>query len=211
MAALAGVAATALAGPAQDPEGPREIQRAWYRGELVKFNLESPREGREGFRLGPFHFGRRVANPKPSDRRLNLYLVAPGTQHGEGGENRLAHDHIISDLPPDGRVREWDVYWAVVLDSNMQQELHSEDDLLLAARHPFVPSDLFDLEDVPGEAVLCQFLKVDSIRGLLAYRRRDGTLPSVLIVPAGFAVRASAEPVEPKSESAAQAGDQDRP
>ncbi|MGH9492706.1 MAG: hypothetical protein ACRD2K_04325 [Terriglobales bacterium] len=195
MAVLAGCAAALWAGtPTADP--PAQVATAYLRNQLVTFSLAPPEQGQQPFSIGPWQFGARVSDRKPRDKRLNLYLVAPGTQHHAEGWEDFDHNDIINALPPEGAVVEWDVYWAIVLDPALRQDLRSEQELIVKAQEGFVPGDLFEFQDVPGQAFLRTFLNIDSLAGLAPYRLKDGQLPRVIIVPAGFAIRASAAPPE---------------
>lgn len=144
--------------------------------------------------VGPWRLGTRVSDTKPRDKRLNLYLAAPGTQYHLEGSEGYDHNAIVNALPADGRSREYDVYWALALDPKLKTEFRSERELIIAAQTTFSPGDLFEFDDVPSDFLLRTYLKVDSLETLEKFRRRDGTLPRVIIVPAGFAITASAPP-----------------
>lgn len=200
-----GCAAALWAGTPGD-EPPDQVSTAYLRGQLVNFNLAPLEKGQQPFTIGPWRFPARVSDRKPRDHRLNLYLVAPGTQHHAEDYPEFDHNDIINALPPEGAVVEWDVYWAIVLDPSLREELRGEQELIVEAQRGFVPGDLFEFQDVPGQAFLRTFLSVDSLDGLVRYRLKDGHLPRVIIVPAGFAIRASAaEPSSPQTEPAAAA------
>jgi len=190
--------------PAADP--PLKNSTAYLRNQEVRFELAPLERGQQPFTIGPWNFGARVSDRKPRDHRLNLYLVAPGTQHHAEGYEEFDHNDIINALPPEGAVVEWDVYWVIVLDPALREDIRDEQELIVRAQEGFVPGDLFEFQDIPGQAFLRTFLGVDSLDGLAPYRLKDGHLPRVLIVPAGFAVRASAaEPASPVDESPAAA------
>ncbi len=180
-----------------------EIRTAFFDGRMVSFQLAPAPPGKRGLQVGPWYFGERLSNPKPRDRRLNLYLVAPGTQHHAPGYDDYDHDDIINDLPADHDPVEWDVYWAVVLDPAVEEEFRSERQLIEATQKEFRPGDLFEFEDIPGAGFLERVLKIDSVDKLSKYRRPSGNLPQVLIVPAGFAVRASVTEMPPETTPAA--------
>jgi hypothetical protein len=163
---------------------------------LVSFNLAPVQRGQQPFSVGPWQFGARVSDRKPRDARLNLYLVSPGTQHQAEGHEDFDHNDVINALPPEGAVVEWDVYWAIVLDPGLREDIRSERELIVEAQEGFTPGDLMEFRDLPGQAFLREFLKMDSLDDLAPYRLNDGRLPRVIIVPAGFAVRASAAPPE---------------
>jgi len=175
----------------------RQVQAAYYDGKLVKFEIAkfNPQGKGRDFMVGPWDYGIRASDVRPRDKRLNVYLISPGTLNNDDGWKPYDHNSVISGLPAAvGATLEWDVYWAIVLDPAMDNELRSERDLLLAAQQEFRPSDLFEFEEIPGESFLQNFLKVDSLRGLARYRRKDGLLPKVLIAPADVVVRARAVP-----------------
>ena len=100
------------------------------------------------------------------------------------------------------KTEELDVYWAVVLDPNFNRDLRDEIELLVAAQQEFTPGDLFELDDIPGAAFLRQVLKINSIAGLDPYRRKNGALPHLIVVPAGFAIEAEGQLVPTTDASA---------
>jgi len=183
-----GVLYAALAAPPRLP-----IDSAYYDGEAVRLQLAPGRGGGRMMRVGPWHFGPSI-DSRPRDRRLNLYLVFPGTQHRAPGWSPYDHNCILSGLPEGEEAREWDVYWAIVLDPDLREDFRSERELLLAAQANFLPPDLLEFDDLPAEGFLRAQMKVDSLPELARFRHKDGTLPRILILPARFAVRASAEP-----------------
>jgi len=196
----------ALWGGTPSADAPGSASTAYLRNLLVPFHLAPLEKGQKAFSIGPWQFGARVSDRKPRDHRLNLYLVAPGTQHRAEGHEEFDHNDVINALPPEGTVAEWDVYWVIVLDPAPHEELRDEHDLIVEAQKAFVPGDLFEFRDIPGKAFLRAFLDIDSLDGLAPYRLKDGRLPRVIIVPAGFAIRASAgEPAGPEAEAPAAA------
>jgi len=197
--------ATALWASAPSADPPSSVSAVYLRGQPVDFHLASAGQGQQPFSIGPWQFGARVSDRKPRDKRLNLYLVAPGTQHHAEGYEEFDHNDVINALPPGDATVEWDVYWAIVLDPTLRQDLRSEQDLIVRAQEGFVPGDLFEFQDIPGQAFLRAFLEIDSLDGLAPYQRRDGQLPRVIIVPAGFAIRASAALPEAENGNAATA------
>src|SRR5258707_56412 len=63
-----------------------------------------------------------------------------------------------------------------------------------AAKHQtFRPATLIDFKDIPSHALMAERLSIKSMADLKPYRRRDGSLPQLLILPAHLAVRATAE------------------
>ncbi|MDP9268347.1 MAG: hypothetical protein M3P27_08505 [Acidobacteriota bacterium] len=155
-------------------------------------------EGAKPMTLGPWRLGTRVLDTKPRDQRLNLYIVAPGTQYHLDGAEDFDHNAIINALPEPGKSREYDVYWALVLDPHLHTDFRNERDLIVAAQASFVPGDLFEFEDVPAAAFLRNFLKLGSLEDLQRYRRKNRALPRVIIVPAGLAITAAAPPAAPE-------------
>jgi hypothetical protein len=169
----------------------RQIRSAWLNGRRVEFQLAPVPAGQRTLEIGPWYFGERVLYPTPRDRRLNLYLVSPGVQHRASGHEAYDHNDVINDLPVQGKPMEWDVYWAVVLDPGLDQDFRSESQLLLATQREFHPHTPFEFDAIPGVGFLRNVLNLRSLQDLDKYRRPSGNLPQVLIVPAGFAVRAS--------------------
>jgi hypothetical protein len=175
-------------GATAPPPAAEAITTAYYDGHEVALTIvASP----QGFLLGPWRYGERVASVRPSDRRPNLYIVAPGTEHRDDRWPRFDHNTIVNRLPEAEQPAEWDVYWAIALDPRLRQGLRSERDLLLAAQAEFDPGDLYELEDAPGAALL-RLAHVTTPAQLERFRRRDGKLPRLILLPAGFAVRARA-------------------
>ncbi len=90
-----------------------------------------------------------------------------------------------------------------MLDPSLPGNFTSERELLLAAQDAFVPGDLFELEDMPAAALLQRYLHIESLADMEKFRRPDGALPRVIIVPSKFVVRASVvDPDAPPPESA---------
>ena len=188
--------AVSAAAPAATPAPElRSLAAVYLHGEPVR--LEVP-EGPKPATLGPWRLGTRVLDPKPRDKRLNLYVVAPGTQYHLDGAEDFDHNAIINALPEPGRSREYDVYWALVLDPRLHADFRNERDLIVAAQASFMPGDLFEFDDVPADGVLRGILKMDSLEDLQRYGRKNGTLPRLVIVPAGFAITAAAPETPPE-------------
>ena len=180
------------AGPVDS--GRIQIDSAYYEGEPVPFKVVEPGNRKGQLRVGPWLLGVRAADSKPRDRRRNLYVVFPGTQHRAPGWPEYDHNCVLSDLPATEEPVEWDVYWAIVLDNTLQEDFRSEQELVLVAQSGFVPPDLLEFNDLPAEGFLRAQMKVRSLADLARFRRKDGTLPRLLIAPAGYAVRGSSEP-----------------
>ena len=185
------VAIVYAAGPVDS--GRLQVDSAYYDGSRVPFSVQEPGNRSAQLRVGPWLLGVRAADSKPRDRRLNLYVVFPGTQHRAPGWPEYDHNCVLSDLPSTADAVEWDVYWAVVLDPTLQEDFRSEQELVLAAQSSFIPPDLLEFNDLPAEGFLRAQMKVRSLADLARFRRKDGTLPRLLITPAGYAVRGSTE------------------
>jgi len=182
--------------PSHTPPKAGEIQTAYLNGRVVAFDLAPVPPGAHIKQVGPWQFGARVLYPTPRDRRQNLYVVAPGTEHHVPGYDAYDHNDIINHMPANDSPEEWDVYWAVVLDPELKQEFRSEDELLLATQKEFHPGPYFQFDDLPAAAFVRDIMKVGSLEELDKYRRPSGNLPQVLIIPADFAVRASVHELE---------------
>jgi hypothetical protein len=188
LAKLGVLAATVgLAAPAH--QGLKPLS-AYYESNSVRFVPEAA-SIRLSASLGPWTFGRRLRQGKPRDGRLNLYVVIPGKQYSSAGTPEYDHNLVLNTLTHE-KAREWDIFWCLVLDSELDGDFRSEHDLLVAAQQTFRPADLFDIEDIPAHQVLKEKTGVDSLARLRRYRRRDGSLPRLLILPAKLAVSASA-------------------
>jgi len=171
-----------------------QIDSAYYEGEAVPFRVAEPGTRRSQLRVGPWLLGVRAEDSKPRDRRRNLYVVFPGSQHRAPGWPDYDHNCVLSDLPATEEPVEWDVYWAVVLDPTLHDDFRSEQELVLAAQSGFFPPDLLEFDDLPAEGFLRAQMQVRSLGDLVRFRRKDGTLPRLLITPAGYAIRGSSEP-----------------
>jgi hypothetical protein len=143
--------------------------------------------------IGPWNLGERLGDDKPADNRLNLYVVVPGVQYRAAGKPEYDHNRVINKYTVDGKPREWDVFWCFILDSALRPDLRSERELLIAKQQTFRPADLFDIKDVPSHALMAERLGVRSMSDLKRFRRKNGTLPRLLILPARLVVSATAE------------------
>jgi hypothetical protein len=181
-------ATVALAAPGLERTTPLS---AYYEGTTIQFAPASE-SVRQPAVLGPWIFGQRLRQEKPLDKRLNLYVVMPGGQYRSPVNPEYDHNLVVNTLSHD-KVREWDIFWCVVLDPDLGDDFRSEHELLLAAQGVFKPADLFDIEDVPAHEVLQEKMGVRSLDDLNRYRRKDGSLPRMLILPAKLAVSATAE------------------
>ena len=165
---------------------------AYHDGEKVVFSPEHTGTNRMAS-FGPWNLGERLTEGKPSDNRLNLYVVVPGGQYHSAAKPEYDHNRVVNKYTVDGKVREWDIFYCFVIDPRLNSDLRSETDLLVAAHQTFTPADLFDISDVPSNSMLAEKLGVSSMAELRRYRRKGGGLPRVLIMPARIAVRATAE------------------
>jgi len=143
--------------------------------------------------VGPWNLGERVAEDKPVDKRLNLYFVAPGMQYRAPGKSEYDHNLVVNKYTVDGKPREWDIFWCFILDPALRPDLRSERELLLGKHQTFRTATLFEFKDIPSHALMAERLSIKSMADLRRFRRADGSLPRLLIVPARLAVRATAE------------------
>jgi hypothetical protein len=166
---------------------PAKPADAWYEGQHI-FLVPAEAHRRRMMKVGDTVLGTLERN-KPDDHRPNLYIVAPGVQHH--GPASTDFNLIVNELIGTDSPAVWDVYWALVLDPALKLDFTGERELLLAAQEEFLPDQIATLEDLPAVGFLRTYLHIDSLAGLDSYRREDGTLPRVIMVPAGMAVRAS--------------------
>ena len=169
-----------------------EIDSAYFDGNAVAFTVVSKSGHKPVLDIGPWHYGERVRDARPKDVRPNVYLVSPGQQHHNDLREQFDHNTVINLLPASDVPAEWDVYWAIVLDPALHHDFRSERELLLAAQSEFTPGDLFEFSDVPGRAFLRSFLLIDSLGKLKRFRHKNGRTPRLVIVRAGFTIRATA-------------------
>ncbi len=170
------------------------IYGAYYEGIPINLKLTPPARGQSLFAFGPWQLGARLHPGRSSDRRPNLYLVFPGDQHKAESGDECDHNAVLGAMPLEERAFEWDVFWTVVLDPALGRGLRSERDLLVAGQSTFTPSDVFEFDDLPGAGFLRDVLHWDSLHDLAPYRRKDGRLPRLIIIPAGYAIRAGRAP-----------------
>jgi hypothetical protein len=142
--------------------------------------------------IGPWNLGERVAEDKPIDKRLNLYFVAPGLQYRAQGKSEYDHNLVINKYTVDGKPRDWDVFWCFILDPTLRPDLRSERELFLGKHQRFRPVTLFEFKDIPSHVLMAERLSIKSMADLRRFRRADGSLPRLLILPARLAVRATA-------------------
>ena len=152
-------------------------------------------------RVGSWELGERLSasDENPRDPRLNLYVVVPGGQYSSREHPEYNHTLVVNKYTVDGKPREWDIFWCLVLDPSLNEDLESERALLVAAHERFQTPDTFEIRQVPSYTVMAERLRVTTVGGLKHFRKKDGSLPRLLIVPANLAVRATAgrEPVGP--------------
>ncbi len=195
------MSATAMAGskpkakPSARPLPKLHLDQAYFNGHLVTLHSPAIEKGERVLIVGPWNLGPKVS-PKPDDKRPNLYFVAPGTQHEVEEHPEYDHNEILS-LAPD-EPRDFDVYFAVVLDPALQEDFTTEQQLILAAQQRFTPGEDFTFEQIPAAPFLKAVSKIGSLDDLQKFRRKDGSLPRMAIITAHFAVRFSAENPEEK-------------
>ncbi len=177
----------------------------YFNDKLIPFTPEHRHRGRM-LVVGNSVVGPLARDHKASDHRPNLYIVSPGTQHqSDAGDEVMSYNLVISTLPRTSDPTGFDTYWALVLDPSLPGNFTSERELLLATQDAFLPGDLFEFEDIPSVALLRRYLHAESLADLDRFRRPDGTLPRVIIVPSGLVVRASAvDPDAPPPEGTLQ-------
>lgn len=193
LTACIGVALCAQAKPRQHEVSLAKklhLNQAYYDGRTVQIKLTPLKRGEHPRIAGPWYFGPKI-EAKPNDKRPNLYVVVPGSLHELENGQEYDHNEILSAVPQDES--DFDVWWVVVLDPAMQEQLHSEKALLLAAQKEFRPSPDLTFDDVPGASLLRSVLHIHDLSGLDKFRRPDGKLPRIAIVNAHFSVRARIE------------------
>jgi hypothetical protein len=141
--------------------------------------------------------GERLKDEKLREKRLNLYVVFPGGQYRSALHRKYNHTLVINKYTVNGKPRGWDVFWCLVLDPKLRTDLHSEHEVLEAAQQRFIPASDFKVRNIPSRAAMAAQLHVTSLTGLRRFRRKDGSLPRLLIIPAHLAVRATTTKMEP--------------
>jgi hypothetical protein len=130
----------AAAPPVAPPPAGKPVKTVYLDGRAIRFEAQPASLVNRGFEIGPWRFGRRIRDPKPRDNRLNLYIVAPGTQYETGGSSGFGFNCVINALSKPGFEPEWDVYWAVVLDPALQaKDIRDEKDLIRGTEAEFSP------------------------------------------------------------------------
>ena len=143
-------------------------------------------------RVGPWILGERLPDGKPMDKHLNLYLVLPGTQYRSAKYPQYDHTRIINKYTVDGEVRDWDIYYCLIIDPKLSGRFSRESELLVAAHQTFRPGGI-RLSDIPSSEIMRKKMGVKSMADLRRYQRKGHRLPRLLIIPAHVAVRATAE------------------
>lgn len=169
------------------------VNNAYFAGHEVKFKSESAGKSAHVLAVGPWNLGEKV-NPGNNDMRPNLYFVFPGAQHKADGRPDFDHNQVLSAVPKEES--NFDVYWVVVLDPAAVQDFTSEQQIILATQETFEPSEDFPFEQIPSAGFLRTFLKVNDVAGLERFKRPDGDLPRVAIIPAKITVKALVEEIE---------------
>jgi hypothetical protein len=176
---------------------PRPVTTAYFSDSEVQVQpfLE---KGAGTFSYGPWMLGSIVPGDKASDHRFNVYIIAPGIQHQAPAPADEFNNAVLINAAEDSgdKVPEWDVFWVVVLDPELNQDIRNERELLLLGQADFVPNDLYQPDDAPGHNLLRQ-LGILSINDLARFRRDDGALPRVILLSAGTAVRMKVTPPPP--------------
>ncbi len=189
--------------PLRDPASSfRPAKFVYFEGNLVQWQPEPAAKRQTLLHAGPWLIGPRTKD-KPRDGRLNLYIVAPGTQRHDDKIPGWDHNLIINALPrEEGAAVDWDVYLAIVLDPSLKDDIRTERQLILARQQSFMPGDDFKFNEIPGVDFLRQFLKFESVSDLEGFRRSDGTLPRLVLVPVRSVIRAAVMPDEAESAEA---------
>jgi hypothetical protein len=188
--ACAGIALMALGTASSSAAAPAKpaTQPVYFEGRKIDFTPAPRHRGEAEFVFGPWIVGPRLVHEKPRDKRPNMYMVVPGSEYTFPGELAYDHNEIVSTIPTSEDSVDFDVYWALVLDPGLTSEFRSERELVLATQEEFTPGPGFTFEEVPSAKVLHEYLGVDSLEDLEQFRRPNGELPRVVIVPAGFSV-----------------------
>ncbi len=194
-AAALAVSAQAATPAAKAKPAPKlvKLDKAYFAGKLVNLHSVPAQRGGRTLVVGPFNLGEKIS-PGNNDFRPNLYFVCPGSQQRVEGHPEFDHNVVLSSVPKDES--NFDVYWVVVLDPSVQEDFTSEQQIIVATQATFTPPENFSLDQVPSIGFLRTFLKVNDMDGLEKFKRPDGELPRVAIVPAKITVRAVAEEIE---------------
>lgn len=134
---------------------------------------------------------------KPRDGRPNLYIVAPGKQMRQQDEPGFDHNLVISSLPLRPEPTEFDIYYAIILDPALREDLQSERDIILARQQVFQLADGFKFTDIPGVTTLRVSLSIRTLADLDGFRRADGALPRLIVVSSRMALSAVVQELPP--------------
>lgn len=143
--------------------------------------------------LGPWKLGERLGDEKPVDKHLNLYVVLPGPQYSSADNANYDHNLVINKYTVDGKARDWDVFWCLILDPKLHPDMRSERELLVAKHQTFRPGTKFEFKDIPSHIIITERLGMKTMADLEQFRLKDKSLPRLLILPAHVAVRGTAE------------------
>ncbi len=191
--------AVSLAAAGLVPWSRNTNETAYFDGKEIEYRPASAHRGEKPFRIGRLELGPKVASQQKNDKRPNLYVVVPG----RGSEDRealagtstrsaqTAPDYnLVVSAVPDDEPAEFDVFWAVILDPDLKEDIRAETQLVLAAQEAFTPDEHFQFSQIPSQVFLRNVLHIESLDQLADSRRPDGTFPKIAIIPARFAVRA---------------------
>ncbi|HWR34769.1 MAG TPA: hypothetical protein VN622_02725 [Clostridia bacterium] len=187
LAGVTGGTAAAISGDTQKPPATAtRSTRVFFDGKVVWFTPAMMSHSAYVV-LGPWQLA--ATRAKPRDGRPNLYIVSPGTQFQ--GDGAYDHNLVISHLDSPGEI-EFDVYYALVLDPLFKADIRDERDLIVAAQQTFTPGDLFEFGDIPSAALL-RDQRFENISDLDGFRRADGSLPKLIVLPARATVRGTVD------------------
>ena len=179
----------------------RPVTKLYLDGREVDFVAEAGTSAASHFEIGQWRFGRKIREPKPNDKRLNLYVVSPGKQYPVNAAPPYGFNCIVNALSKPGNAAEWDIYWAIALDPTLgNADVKSEKALIVATEAEFPAADDFDPARAPGHEILRRYMKISKPADLERFRRESGKLPRLIIVPAGIVLRARVE--EPQAAAA---------
>jgi hypothetical protein len=190
-----------LTGSVVSQQPQTESLPVFHESELLKLRFTAPPRRAKALVVGPWRLGAPLRVPKigkadkPSDKRLTLYFVVPGTQYQSAAAPSLDHNLIVNTAPAadDPLDAEFDLFWVMVLDPLLKADAKGESEIIALAQERFMPGDLYSFEDAPGAALLGEELRAESLLDLRKYRQKDGSLPRILIVPAQRILSATIE------------------
>ena len=112
--------------------------------------------------VGPWYLGTKVTS-KPSDKRPNLYLVFPGTEHRTTNHPDYNHNEVLSAVPD--APSNFDVWWVVVLDPTVKEDFTSEQQIIMATQETFTLPEDFTFEQIPSAGFLAASSKSRTWKG----------------------------------------------